>query len=118
MRFGHLELFVRDPAVARAFYEEALGLSVVGVQGGGDFVWLRLDEREVLLRKGEPPPAPSSYRAATLGIVLYTDDLPGTRRLLAERGVEFLGEDEPGCLVFRDPDGHWFQLVDPSHLGG
>ena len=55
LKFGHIELFVRDPLNARQFYEEVLGFEVVDVQGDA-FVWLKIDAIEILLRRGTPPP--------------------------------------------------------------
>lgn len=113
---GHFELFVRDPAVARNFYERVLGFTLTAVQGDNDeFIWLELGGRELLLRPGNPPAGGSSYHAAGVAIVLYTDSLAATAALWRERGLEFHGFDGSlDCLTFTDPDGHWFQLVDPS----
>jgi hypothetical protein len=51
--------------------------------------------------------------------VFYTDDVDKTAAELRARGLVFRGEDGPGCLTFTDPDGHWFQLVNPreDHSG-
>ncbi|MEZ4652112.1 MAG: VOC family protein [Candidatus Eisenbacteria bacterium] len=142
MRIGHLELFVRDLPSSRDFYERVLGFTPVADQGA--FLWLRCGDLEVLLR-GEPggsSPAPvesgrpesgggsveeSVEQSAGAGsrprgygdhgpaIVLYTEDLPNTVRVLEARGLRFAGTDgSPSCPTFRDPDGHWFQLVDPE----
>jgi len=54
LRIGHVEVFVRDPSVARRFYEDVLGFEVDDVQAGGRIVWLRLGDRLILLRPGEP----------------------------------------------------------------
>ena len=117
MKFGHLELTVKDTAAARRFYEVALGGELVSDQG--EFVWYRLGSLEVLLRPGEPPAERARYALAPIGIVLYTDDLPDAVEGLRGHGVDVSPlENEPGCYSFRDPDGHWFQLVDPSDFGG
>jgi catechol 2,3-dioxygenase-like lactoylglutathione lyase family enzyme len=117
MRIGHLELYVSDPGRARAFYEEVLGFEVVAEQEGG-FHWLALGGTEVLLRPGGSAGTAASYGEASEGIVLYTDDLEGTVAELTARGLEFEGRDgSDRCLTFRDPDGHWFQLVDPGDHG-
>ena len=115
IRVGHIEVFARDPlGEARRFYEQVLGFEVVAVQG--DNVWLKLGEVEVLLRPavGEVVPA-TAYDGARAGIVLYTADLPGEMARLVARGLRFDGADgSDKCPTFRDPDGHWFQLVDPN----
>jgi catechol 2,3-dioxygenase-like lactoylglutathione lyase family enzyme len=112
VRFGHIELFVSDPERSRLFYERALRFEVVTEQAGG-FVWLRLGEAEILLRPGEGQTLASSYAEAPSAIVLYTDELAETCERLEAAGVRFRGEDG-GCPTFTDPDGHWFQIVDPS----
>ena len=114
MRVGHVEVFVSDTRRARTFYEGVLGFRVTDVQG--DFVWLALHGTEVLLRPGRRAGAPGTYQETPVGLVLYTDDLPRTRAELEARGLVFDGEDG-GCAAFSDPDGNWFQLVDPTHVG-
>lgn len=115
MRIGHIELFVTDPAQARQFYEEVLGFEVTAVQGDGQFIWLKLDGTEILLRPGQESPFVSAYDQATAGLVLYANDVPQVARDLAQRGLTFRGSDgDEGCLTFTDPDGHWFQLVNPE----
>ena len=114
LKLGHLELFVRDPARSRDFYRDILGFEVVAEQGP-DFIWLRSGDREILLRRGEPPQAARSYANAGIAFVLYTDDLPATLALLKDRGL--LPSDQDGgakCPAFVDPDGHWFQVVNPK----
>lgn len=113
MRIGHIELFVRDPLASRDFYQRVLGFDVVAVQGAN--VWLRLGDAEILLRPGSGASAPTTYASAATGIVLYVQDLPAARTQLEERGLTFDGCDGTDkCPTFRDPDGHWFQLVNPN----
>lgn len=114
MKLGHIELFVRDPTSSLIFYRDMLGCDVVEVQGGGRCVWLKLGELELLLRKGTHQDAAPAYHMSSVGFVLYTDDLTTRMAELRNRGVVFVGNDgserEP---TFVDPDGHWFQLVNP-----
>jgi hypothetical protein len=50
-----------------------------------------------------------------VGIVLYCDDLDAKLAELKSRGLEIRGTDgSPRCPTFTDPDGHWFQLVNPA----
>ena len=115
MRFGHVEIFVRDPLRARAFYEQVLGFQVVDVQAG-KFVWMRLGQSEILLRPGTGTVRPDTYQTSPQAIVLYADDLPAMMAELEERGLVFAGNDgSERCPTFTDPDGNWFQLVDPRH---
>jgi len=115
LRHGHLELFVADINAAKAFYMEVLGFELVAEQHGGKIVWLKLGDREFLLRPGKPPAAGNSYQQARAGIVLYTDDVGATLKQLQARGLNLRGDDGPGCHTFTDPDGNWFQLVNPDH---
>jgi hypothetical protein len=79
------------------------------------FVWLKLGEGEILLRKGQGPPAAENYQSAAQAIVFYTEDLQPTMQALRARGLVFEGYDgSEECPTFRDPDGHWFQLVAPT----
>ena len=116
IQFGHVELFVRDPVASQRFYVDVLGFELVAVQG--PFVWVKAGAMELLLRpaNGDPPASSPAYRQAHAALVLYTDDLEATRTALVERGLVFRGDDGgPDCPTFTDPDGHWFQLADPSH---
>lgn len=113
MRIGHTELFVADPGVARDFYERVLGFAVTAVQRGGDVIWMTFGGREFLLRKGAPPAHSPDYQHSGQAIVFYTDSLAATMLELRSRGLVFEGDDGRGCPTFRDPDGHWYQLVDP-----
>jgi catechol 2,3-dioxygenase-like lactoylglutathione lyase family enzyme len=115
MHIGHIELFVTDPAQARQFYEEVLGFEVTAVQGSGQFIWLKLGDTEILLRPGQESPFISAYDQATAGLVFYTGNLEQTAHKLSQRGLKFQSSDsDDDCLAFTDPDGHWFQLVDPE----
>jgi len=114
MRFGHIELFVEDPQRAQHFFTQVLGFELVAAQGS-DFVWVKMGEVELLLRRGPAHLVASSYPSASSAIVLYTDDLDQTAAALRERGLRFNGTDgSDRCLTFTDPDGHWFQLANPN----
>jgi predicted enzyme related to lactoylglutathione lyase len=107
--FGHLEIFVEDPAKLKSFYTDALGFEVVADQGRN--IWFRSGSTEILLRGGakkrEAPAMP-------FDIVLYTDDLEGEAERLRKTGAELSCRvGEPDCYYFQDPEGNWFQLVDP-----
>lgn len=116
MKLGHVELFVRDPAASRDFYERVLGFEVTSEQPGG-FVWLRCGDAAILLRPGAPAPSGAAYREASSALVLYTENRPETLAKLLQRGLWFHGTDGADtCLTFRDPDGHWWQLVDPKEV--
>jgi catechol 2,3-dioxygenase-like lactoylglutathione lyase family enzyme len=114
MRIGHIELFVADPMRSLAFYRDVLGFDVTEVQRES-VVWLKKGDFEILLRPGNAQAPAQRYADSSQGIVLYTDDLEGTLAELQSRGLALRGTDGPPCCpTFTDPDGHWFQLVDPS----
>jgi catechol 2,3-dioxygenase-like lactoylglutathione lyase family enzyme len=113
MKLGHIELFVKDVLVARDFYVSVLGFRLIEIQAD-QFVWIEAGPISVLLRPGTGEQIRSSYADASSGLVLYTDDLERTAAELTARGLVFRGDDgSPKCLTFTDPDGHWFQLVNP-----
>jgi len=114
MNVGHIELFVADTVRAREFYQNVLGFELVEVQGER-FVWMKSGNALFLLRPGTPRQPEAEYRSARSGTVLYTGDLPGTMRTLCSRGLVFDGCDgSESCPTFTDPDGNWFQLVNPA----
>jgi catechol 2,3-dioxygenase-like lactoylglutathione lyase family enzyme len=112
LSLGHIELFVSDPMASKAFYVDVLGCELVEVQGDR-VVWLKLGAVELLLRPGGSSPAAASYQEAGSAIVLYVDDAKAALAELEARGLEVRGDDG-GCPTFTDPDGHWFQLVNPA----
>ncbi len=115
VKFGHIEIFVQDPLQAKEFYSKGLGFQIQEIQQEC-FVWMNLGDTTILLRPHRHADAPATYQQAPNGFVLYTDNLPETRTQLEERGVEFKGTDGSDlCLTFCDPDGNWFQLVNPNH---
>jgi catechol 2,3-dioxygenase-like lactoylglutathione lyase family enzyme len=117
MKLGHIELFVADPLRSRDFYRDVLGFTVIAEQQHGRFIWVALGDREILLRPGRGArPVTANYVEAASAIVIYTDDIAATAEQLRQRGLSFAGTDgSEGCPTFTDPDGHWFQLVNPQH---
>ncbi|MCB0825568.1 MAG: VOC family protein [Armatimonadetes bacterium] len=108
MKLGHLEFFCRDCFKTYAFYVDVLGFEFVTVQDE-TFVWMRLDELEILLRPGEPP-KPTLAPTSGSSFVLYVDDLMSLEDKLSELDVEILtSEENPELIAFQDPDGRWIQ---------
>ena len=116
MRVGHLELPVANPLESMSFYVDMLGFELVANQGD-QFIWVKAGAQELLLKpaeadsaRGDPDTGPLPTRR---NICLYTDDLDAELVRLRGAGIEpTLGDG--CCWYFRDPDGHQFQLVDPS----
>jgi catechol 2,3-dioxygenase-like lactoylglutathione lyase family enzyme len=114
MKFGHIELLVRDPHASTQFYCEVLGFEVEAVQGES-FIWLKKGAVEVLLRPGKNHPLAARYEDAPVGFVLYTPNLAESLAHLEAAGVVIKGTvDSENCFTFTDPDGNWFQLVNPN----
>ena len=115
MKIGHIELFVADPMRSLAFYRDVLEFEVVQITRD-EIAWLKHGEVELVLRPGKRSGAgAATYAQSSVGIVLYCDDLDAKLAELTSRGLEIRGADgSPRCPTFTDPDGHWFQLVNPA----
>ena len=108
-RFGHAEIPVSDPLRAREFYVGVLGFRH-GQTQGDRYVWLSLEGASLLLNPDHAP-AGRPFREAP-NLVLYAADLPAAVEELRGRGLVL--EGGPPCWRFRDPDGNWWQIVDPG----
>lgn len=114
VRVGHIELFVTDVANSLTFYRDVIGFTAAADQSPG-LAWLEKSGLEILLRSGGQAAQIMHYQDAPAGIVLYTEDLQAAARQLISLGLTFRGTvDTEKCLTFTDPDGHWFQLVNPD----
>jgi catechol 2,3-dioxygenase-like lactoylglutathione lyase family enzyme len=88
---------VADPAAARAFYADVLGLDA---EQRGDMVWLHLSGgRDVLLYPKGDAHAPATYTVLNFPV----EDVPAAVAELRGRGVEF--ERYEGTPVQTDEDG-------------
>jgi catechol 2,3-dioxygenase-like lactoylglutathione lyase family enzyme len=115
LRIGHIELMVADPVRSRDFYVDVLGGEVVAVQE--PYIWVKLGEIEILLRPATGAAHSPQYDRTPIALVLYTNDLEDTMRKLSEKGFKFTGTDgSEKCPTFTDPDGNWFQLVNPEDI--
>ena len=117
MKFGHIEIFVKNPIESKKFYEDLLEFEIITVQGD-NFVWLKSGDSVFPLRPGNYSSGSHAveYGKSDIGLVLYTDNLEKTSEKLRAKGLEFKGTDgSDKCLTFTDPDGNWFQLVNPEN---
>ena len=108
MRVGHIELPVADPVASGRFYVDVLGFELVANQAD-TFVWVQGGGVELLLKPGTAAAGPF---AAMPSITLYSGALASDVERLRAAGLDLVVDR--GCHHFQDPDGHWFQLVDPS----
>lgn len=119
IKMGHIEVFVKDPMASKEFYCSVLGFELDTIQQD-KFVWLRAGDYTILLRPAAESEAANNsrgaeYSSAEKGFVLYTNDLESARKDLENKGLVFKGTDgSERCLTFTDPDGNWFQLVNPA----
>jgi catechol 2,3-dioxygenase-like lactoylglutathione lyase family enzyme len=128
MRFGHLEILVRDLTLARAFWEDGAGGVLTSLQGPADaprFAWIDLGGGTVLLRADHPErssaacvggPGDAAYGDRGPALVLYAPDVRAAVARFAAKGFPVCGDDG-GCPVLRCPDGTWVQIVDPGTHG-
>jgi catechol 2,3-dioxygenase-like lactoylglutathione lyase family enzyme len=105
---------VKDMARARRFYEQQLGLTVIGDKPDGKFVY-RCGGTEIALF-----PKPEGTQATHTAISFRVDDIGQAVALLRSRGVKFADYDLPGlktvdsvCVLgsekaawFEDPEGN------------
>lgn len=115
---GHIEVFVKDPMASKDFYCGVLGFELDTIQQD-KFVWLRAGNYTILLRPAASHESTAGrggeYAAAEKGFVLYTNELESAKSELESKGLVFKGTDgSERCLTFTDPDGNWFQLVNPD----
>jgi catechol 2,3-dioxygenase-like lactoylglutathione lyase family enzyme len=115
-RIVYLFLYVRDLAVARAFYADTLGLDVIEEDEG----CVKLDAGQCILalnRAADYGIELPERRDNSTDIVFLVDDAEAVRAGLAKRGVRFLPTDryQVGTIIdFYDPDGHWLTLYEVS----
>lgn len=106
---------VRDQTIARAFYTETLGFTVVRDDPmGPERRWIQLAPAEgnstsiTLVTWFEQMPP-----GAVQGLVLQVDDLDDTRKALAERGLQtspVIEQPYGRFSMFTDPDGNGWVL--------
>jgi len=103
---------VKDLARARRFYEEALGLDVLGAKPDGKFVY-RCGGTELALF-----PREGGTKAEHTAVSFRVDDIALSVRTLQQRGVKFADYDLPGLktvdhvCVLGSEKAAWFQ--DPA----
>jgi catechol 2,3-dioxygenase-like lactoylglutathione lyase family enzyme len=114
MEFGHVEILVEDPKRAQQFYCDVLGFELVSIQNE-QFIWLKKGQLEILIRPGQKQETASRYEDVGIGFVVYTDNVEESLTELRKKGVEIKGTvDSSKCYTFTDPNGNWFQLVNPN----
>ncbi len=105
----HVVLYCRDTDVAKAFYEDVLGLRTT--HHSEAYVFLRCGDQTIALFRAERP-SPSDRRelnhVAFAVAERYDDILAG----LAAHGIEVeTRANDPRCIYIDDPDGHRIQIL-------
>ena len=108
MRIGHIELPVEDPGRSARFYVDVLGFEVVAENP--DIMWVGLGELQLQLRRGTPRATVNDLD--DMNLVLYSDAPEVELATLIDSGVTI--SERANCHHFQDPDGYWWQLVDPA----
>jgi catechol 2,3-dioxygenase-like lactoylglutathione lyase family enzyme len=113
LKFGHIEILAADLERSKQFYCDILGFEVEVIQLE-QYIWLKKGSMSILIRPGRPTQQVDRYEDAQTGFVIYTDNVHETLKALVARGLKVKGTvDSEKCFTFTDPDGNWFQLVDP-----
>lgn len=112
MFLRHVEIFVSDPLKAKDFYQNVLGFEVETIQKE-KYVWMKMGEREILLRPRKGPGNTRPFHSSDSNMVLCSDDPVADLKRMKAAGLEVKGDDG-GCPTFTDPDGNWFQLIGPD----
>ena len=107
---------VKDLARARRFYEESLGLEVLGGKPDGKFVY-RCGGTEIALF-----PKPEGTKAEHTALSFRVDDIAAAITLLKSRGVVFADYDFPGLkteghvCVLGSEKAAWFKDTEGNYL--
>ena len=110
----HIVFHVKDLPRARAFYVDFLGLAVE-----------RERERQCFLECGSQGIAlfqidrdqdvHGGMEVNHIALRLAAGDRESVKKRLQDAGVEVFGRrNDPGCVYFRDPDGHQLQFLLPN----
>lgn len=109
MFLRHIEIFVSDPLKSKEFYENILGFKTEVVQKD-KYVWMKMGEKEILLRPKDGSPNTRSFASSDSNIVLCSENPVAELKRMKDAGLEVKGNDG-GCPTFTDLDGNWFQLI-------
>ncbi|HEX6469925.1 MAG TPA: VOC family protein [Streptosporangiaceae bacterium] len=107
-RIAYPILYVSNMAIARAFYENLLGFSMV--DDSGDFVELQLGNSKLALNAATD----DTKRPGFQTILIDSDDIDADYALLRDSvSIEMPLEvtDYGKTFIFRDPDGNKLEIV-------
>jgi predicted enzyme related to lactoylglutathione lyase len=105
---------VSDQDTAKNFYVEQLGFDVKQDSQMGPMRWLEVAPKGSPVTFGLLPPALGVPAGGLKGVQLFTDDLDGDCKALADSGVQVDGPNARPWgrdATFADPDGNAFVLM-------
>lgn len=95
MFLRHVEIFVSDPMKSKDFYQNVLGFQVETIQKE-KYVWMKMGEKEILLRPRNGPANTRQFHSSDSNIVLCSDDPVAELKRMKSVGLEVKGDDG-GC---------------------
>jgi predicted enzyme related to lactoylglutathione lyase len=115
LTFGEVQSFVTDLGVAKDFYVNILGLTLVDEAER----WLVIDVsgNQFILMSGAEPGPPRKPYGTECGTVLclLSEDIDRDYRALTAKGVRFFSEvnevPQGRYVGFQDPDGNLLELI-------
>jgi predicted enzyme related to lactoylglutathione lyase len=115
-----VRVFVTDWKRAIHFYSETLGMAIAYQSDEMGWAQMAPGEGQLALERVDPSdPEGRALVGRFVGVSLQVPDILGTYKVLAERGVQFVGPPEKqawgGVLAhLRDPDGNILTLLGNS----
>ncbi len=116
LKLVEVQSFVSNLSVAKEFYGDILGFKVK--QEGQNWIIFDLNGMEFVIQSGAMPTnmvTDYGKQCATM-LVLHSDNIRETVRLLKSKGVEFFGEivevPQGKFIGIKDPDGNVIELVE------
>lgn len=119
LRLNHAVLYVRDAALAAAWYRDVLGFETVTEVPGGAFLRAAGSDNHHdlgLFSLGPAAPGPERGRVGLYHLAWQVGsirDLAVARRTLLDRGA-YVGESDHGAtksIYGRDPDGNELEIM-------
>lgn len=113
----HVVLYVRDLERSKQFYMGLLGMQWEHGDAGAAF--LRCGSQQVALFQAAPnADIHAGSEVNHIALRLASGTREEVKAILEAAGLEVHGRPgDPGCLYFRDPDGHRLQLLTPAERG-
>ena len=112
MRLAQVIVFGNDLLRMKAFYGQALGLSVL--EEGDGFIRLEAGGCVLMLHAIREPPSAKPREDTFIKLAFHTDDVAATRDALIGLGARMYDPHHFGTVTFCDgvdPEGNVFQIT-------